>query len=132
MSSAFGGVSGICVTVVKLYDLIAALLFPVKSSIDPESIVTKYCVLLDKLFVGLMVSVLPEIDRLLLDVASKDSTNKFPAVFKEIDPEPLWIVSLNVKTMLLSTGTSVAEFVGLNTETDGIDLVIGGMVSKSS
>ena len=88
---------------------------------EPAAKVTKYLVLLDRLLVGSMVSVDPEMVSRVLVAASKVST-MVPVAEPErikILPAPRWIASLKVNTMLLPTATPVAASRGMNVETVG-------------
>ena len=66
-----------------------------------------------------MVSVVPEIDRLLLVAASKVSMVVPAAFFRTMLPVPRWIASLKVMTMSLTMSTPVAASAGLKADTVG-------------
>ena len=109
------------------------------SSTVPAAKVTKYCVLLARLAVGLMVSVLPENVSKLLLAALKLSTRVPLAEPERISmlPVPRAIVSLKVSTTLSVTATLVAASVGLKLLTVGavvsaLENMPGNMATRST
>ena len=106
---------------------------PAESLTAPDAQTTKYCVLLARLAVGLMVSVLPEKVNKLLLAALKLSTSVPVAEPERLSmlPVPRAMVSLNVSTTLSVTATLIAASVGLKLLTVGAVVSAAAMVVKS-